>query len=273
MREQAEKRFEIGEGVLSLMEHGADPTAMEEDDDSFKKDDEEEGAFAGYSQKMAAATTGMEKQERASERARFVTLKGRLRPLLRDRRSERLPQALPAGGHVFAKVEPIAEVGDEAMTMLVDGLQGDGSTTTRRAMFSPMRGCARQRGARRGCHGRRGRGRPRRRDDPEMSKQVSTLASALPSIFDARDASAVEVDGTFADSLLLQDLRVVDSDGDEERAGAASQAVAKLVRSEKDPEEALSRRQPARANIAEADVNGLKMLDLKLASATTKVLL
>ncbi len=95
---------------------------------------------------------------------------------------------------------------------------------------------------------------------------VSALAKALPTIFDTRDASVVEVDSTFGDSLSLQDLRVIDGDGDKEQNWSCEPAGTKTMRLEIDPEECNLGENQDEAKIAEADVNGLKVLDLELAS-------
>jgi hypothetical protein len=95
---------------------------------------------------------------------------------------------------------------------------------------------------------------------------VSALAEALPPIFDTRDSSAVEIDGTFGNGLPLQDLRVINSNDDEEENWSREPAGSKVVRPEVDPEERDLGENQDEAEIAEADVNGLEVLDVELAS-------
>jgi hypothetical protein len=98
---------------------------------------------------------------------------------------------------------------------------------------------------------------------------ISALAEAMPAIFDARDASVIEVDGTFGGSLSLQDLRVIYSHSDEEQNGSREPDGGEAMRSKIDPEESYLRENQQEAKIAEADVNSLEMLDLELASLLT----
>lgn len=48
----------------------------------------------------------------------------------------------------------------------------------------------------------------------------SALAGAGPTVFDAREALAVEVDGAFGDGLSLEEFCVEPRDGDEEDDGS-----------------------------------------------------
>jgi hypothetical protein len=98
---------------------------------------------------------------------------------------------------------------------------------------------------------------------------ISALAEAMPAIFDARDASVIEVDGTFGGSLSLQDLRVIYSHSDEEQNRSREPDGGEAMRSKIDPEESYLRENQQEAKIAEADVNSLEMLDLELASLLT----
>ena len=95
---------------------------------------------------------------------------------------------------------------------------------------------------------------------------VSALAEALPAIFDARDAPVIEVDGTFGGRLSLQDLRVIDSKGDEEQNWSREPTGREAVRPKVDPEESYLGENEQEAKIAEADVNSLEVPDMELAS-------
>jgi hypothetical protein len=59
---------------------------------------------------------------------------------------------------------------------------------------------------------------------------------------------------------------VIDSDGDEEHDWSCEPAGSKAVRAKIDPEECYLGENQEEANVAEADVNGLEVFDLELAS-------
>lgn len=258
--------------MLGLMEHGMDPGAMYGDDDSFEQENEEEGGtLAGCSPEDGCRDheDGEEKSEPADGLA--GELERGLRPLGKGFGVDSCLKVFAAGGHVFAEVEPVAEVGDGLMALL-DGVQGSRFEQPGGERVFAHAGA---------CDGEE-------REEAAVPKEIeiggievfgdietfSALASALPTVFDTRDSSAVEVDGTFSDSLPLQDLRVIDSDYDKEQYRNCEPDRSKAVRSEIDPEERNLGDNQEEAKIAEADVNGLKMLDLELASfLTVQVLL